>query len=117
MQRTADTGGGTDVGWIGNGDWLAYRNVDFGSSPVTQFVARTASGANAGVSGIVEVHLDSLSAPSIASFEVGNTGSWQSWRTVAANMQPTSGVHTVYLRFVSGSASNFVNLNWFEFAA
>lgn len=117
MQPTTDTGGGTDVGWIGNGDWLAYRNVDFGSATATQFKARAASGAGAGVSGIVEVHLDSLSAPSIASFEVGNTGSWQGWRSFSANMQPTSGVHTVYLRFVSGSVSNFVNLNWFQFTA
>ncbi len=115
VQPTTDAGGGTNVGWIGNGDWLAYRNVDFGAASATQFVARAASGAGAGVSGIVEVHLDYLSAPSIASFEIGNTGSWQGWRTVSANMKPTSGVHTVYLRFVSGSASNFVNLNWLRF--
>jgi hypothetical protein len=116
-QPTSDTGGGTGIGWIGNGDWLAYRNVDFGSKPQSQFVARVASGAAAGVSGTIQVHLDSLSSPSVSSFDVANTGSWQSWRTVPANMAATTGVHTVYVQFVSGSASDFVNLNWFQFAA
>ena len=115
VQSTTDAGAGADVGWIGNGNWLAYPKVDFGVTPAAQFVARVASGAADGTSGAVEVHLDSLSAPCIARFDVADTGSWQSWRTVAANLQPTHGVHTVYLRFVSGSASNFVNVNWFTF--
>jgi hypothetical protein len=116
VETTSDTGGGQDVGWIGNGDWLQYNNVDFGSSPLTQFNARIASGAAGGVSGLVEVHLDSPSSPSIGSFAIANTGGWQSWRTVPANIAGTTGRHTVYLKFVSGSDQDFVNLNWFTFS-
>lgn len=112
----SDTGGGLDVGWIGNGDWLQYNNVDFGSTPLTQFKARVASGAAAGVSGLVEVHLDSLNNPAIGSFAIANTGGWQSWRTVPANISGTTGVHTVFLKFVTGSGQDFVNVNWFTFA-
>jgi hypothetical protein len=115
-EPTADSGGGLDVGWISNGDWLRYDGVDFGATPATQFVARVASGASAGVSGLVEVHLDSPDSPAIGSFAIANTGSWQTWRTVPANMAATTGTHTVYLEFVSGSSEDFVNLNWFQFA-
>jgi hypothetical protein len=115
-EPTTDTGGGLDVGFIGNGDWLEYNNVNFGSSPLTQFKARVASGAGNGVSGLVEVHLDSLNNPAIGSFSIANTGGWQSWRTVPANMSGTTGTHTVFLKFVTGSGQNFVNVNWFTFS-
>jgi hypothetical protein len=114
-EATSDVGGGQDVGWIGNGDWLRYDGVDFGTVPLTQFRARAASGAAAGVSGLVTVHLDSLTSPSIGSFAIANTGSWQSWTTVPANMSATTGTHTVYLEFVSGSDQDYVNVNWFVF--
>ena len=73
------------MGFIANGDWASYPNVDFGSSPAHQFSARVASGAAAGVSGLVEVRLDSRSNAPIGSFALANTGGWQSWRTVPAN--------------------------------
>ena len=112
----ADAGGGGYVGWAGNGDWLRYDKVDFGTRPMTQFQARVASGAPAGVSGLVEAHLDSVTGPAIGRFEIADTGGWQSWRTVAVNMSATTGLHTLYLKFVSGSAQDFVNVNWFTSA-
>ncbi|HTJ68262.1 MAG TPA: beta-1,3-glucanase family protein, partial [Actinospica sp.] len=42
-ETTTDTGGGQDVGYIHNGCWLAYNNVNFGSTGATQFKARVAS--------------------------------------------------------------------------
>ncbi len=113
---TTDVGGGYDVGWIGSGDWLRYDRIDFGANPATQFLARVASGAAPGVSGLVEVHLDSRTGPAIGSFAIANTGSWQTWRTVPANISATTGVHTVYISFVSGAAADFVNVNWLQFA-
>jgi len=108
--------GGLDVGWIGNGDWLQFNNVDFGSSAAHQFSARVASGAAGGVSGLVEVRLDSRSNAPIGSFAIANTGGWQSWRTVPGNVGATTGVHTVYLTFTSGQPADFVNVNWLTFA-
>src|SRR4051794_22837630 len=111
-EPTSDIGGGQDVGWLRNGDWLRYDRVDFGSGARSQFYGRVSSGAAGGVSGLVTVHLDTLSAPSIGSFAIANTGGWQKWVTVPANMAATTGTHTVYLEFVSGSAQDFVNVNW-----
>jgi beta-glucanase (GH16 family) len=114
-EATTDSGGGQDVGWIANGDWLRFDNVNFGATPATQFYGRVASGAAGGVSGLVEVRLDSLSNAPIGSFAVGNTGGWQSWRTVPANISAVTGTHTVYLTFTSGQPADFVNINWLSF--
>ena len=116
LEPTTDAGGGQDMGFIANGDWAQYSNVDFGSSPAHQFSARVASGASAGVSGLVEVRLDSRSNAPIGSFAIANTGGWQSWRTVPANLSAVTGVHTVFLTFTSGQPADFVNVNWFTFA-
>jgi beta-glucanase (GH16 family) len=114
-EATTDTGGGQNVGAVASGDWALYPNLDFGGSAATNFQARVASGAAAGVSGLVEVRLDSRSNPPIGSFAVGNTGGWQSWRTVPANISAVTGVHNVYLTFTSGQPADFVNLNWLTF--
>jgi hypothetical protein len=67
------------------------------------------------VSGLVEVRLDSRSNAPVGSFAVANTGGWQSWRTVPANIGPVTGTHDVYLTFTSGQPNDFVNVNWFRF--
>ena len=116
LEATQDTGGGQNVAYISNGDWLRFDGVNFGSTAARQFKARVASGAAAGVSGLVQVRLDSPTATPIGDFAVANTGGWQSWTTVPANIAPTTGTHTVYITFSSGQPADFVNLNWFTFA-
>ncbi|MFC3501094.1 carbohydrate-binding protein [Micromonospora krabiensis] len=107
--------GGQNIGALRNGDWVRFDNVEFGSSPARDFVARVASGAAGGVSGLVEVRLDSPTNPPIGSFALANTGGWQSWRSVPGNVTATTGRHTVYLTFTSGQPNDFVNVNWFTF--
>ncbi|MDX2944904.1 MULTISPECIES: glycoside hydrolase family 16 protein [Streptomyces] len=114
-ESTTDTGGGQNIGALANGDWALFQNVNFGSTAATQFVARVASGADAGVSGLVEVRLDSRSNGPVGSFSIADTGGWQSWRTVPANISRVTGTHDVYLTFTSGQAQDFVNVNWFNF--
>ncbi|MEW2447787.1 glycoside hydrolase family 16 protein [Streptomyces parvulus] len=114
-EGTTDSGGGRNLGALANGDWVQYKGVNFGSTPATQFKARVASGAPAGVSGLVEVRLDSRTSTPVGSFAVGSTGGWQSWRTVPANIGSVTGTHDVYLTFSSGQPADFVNVNWFSF--
>ncbi|GAA1701715.1 carbohydrate-binding protein [Kribbella yunnanensis] len=115
VEATSDSGGGQNLMGLGNGDWARYSAIDFGSSAAHQFVGRVASGASGGVSGLVEVRLDSRSNAPIGSFAVANTGGWQSWRSVPANISAVTGVHDVYLTFTSGQPADFVNVNWFTF--
>ncbi|MET8975431.1 glycoside hydrolase family 16 protein [Streptomyces sp. NPDC004539] len=114
-ETTSDTGGGQNIGSLANGDWAQYKNVNFGSTPATQFYARVASGASSGISGLVEVRLDSRTATPIGSFSLASTGSWQTWKTVPANITSVTGTHDVYLTFTSGQPNDFVNVNWFDF--
>jgi hypothetical protein len=115
--------GGLDVGYISSGAWLLYPAIDFGSagastSQPTQFLARVASGAGSGVSGLVSVVLDSLTNAPVASFSIANTGGWQSWVSVPANVTGggVAGVHDVYLVFSSGVPNmDFVNVHWWVF--
>lgn len=114
-ETTTDTGGGQDIGSLANGDWALYKGVNFGSTAATQFYARVASGAAGGVSGLVEVRLDSRGNAPIGSFALANTGGWQSWKTIPANISSVTGTHDVYLTFTSGQPADFVNVNWFDF--
>jgi hypothetical protein len=103
---------------LSNGDWLEYKNVNFGSGS-RQFDARVASGAAGGVSGLVEVVLDSPTNSPVGSFAVANTGGWSSWETVPANISEVTGTHNVYLEFASGATGSppYVSLHYFDFPA
>jgi beta-glucanase (GH16 family) len=116
VEPTTDTGGGSDVGHLANGDWLRFDDVNFGTTPLRTFSGRAASGIAGGASGLVEVRLDGPTNPVVSSFAIANTGGWQSWRTVPSNILDVRGVHDVYLTFTSGQPSDFVNINWFTFS-
>jgi beta-glucanase (GH16 family) len=103
------------IAYLRNGDWARFDNVNFGSTPPVDFVARVASGAAGGVSGLVEVRLDSPTSPPIGSFAVASTGGWTSWREVPGNVSGVTGSRTVYLTFSSGQPADFVNVDWFQF--
>ncbi|WFE52034.1 MULTISPECIES: carbohydrate-binding protein [unclassified Micromonospora] len=107
--------GGQNIAALRNGDWVRYDNVEFGSASPRDFLARVASGAGGGASGLVEVRLGSPTATPIGSFAIGNTGGWQSWRSVPGNVGAVTGRHSVYLTFTSGQPNDFVNVNWFTF--
>jgi Carbohydrate binding module (family 6) len=95
---------GNQVAQLANGNWLKYTGVNFGTTGSTQFDARVASGAAAGVSGLVNVVLDSPTNAPAGSFAVGYTGGWTTWKTIPANITKVTGTHTVYLEFSSGPA-------------
>ena len=115
-ETTTDTGGGQDVGYITAGDWLAYANVDFGSTGAASVTTRLASGAS--ITGTVQYRLDSTTGPVIASVPVRSTGGWQSWISSTVNLSGTAtGTHTLYITFTTNGSGDLVNLNWFQFAS
>lgn len=114
-QETTDEGGGGNVGWINNGDFLRYDAVDFGDTPPVELVARVAVGVD-GNPGRIEVRIDARDAPPIAVLNTTGTGGWQNWRTdVTPVTTQVTGVHTVYLTFGNERPDDFANLNWFSF--
>ncbi|MFJ6674793.1 carbohydrate-binding protein [Actinosynnema sp. NPDC091369] len=116
VESTSDTAGGQDVGKLENGDSLRFSGVRFGTTAATQFIARAASGAGGSVSGLVEVRIGSPTATPVGGFAIANTGGWQSWRTIPANMAGMTGTQDVYVTFTSGQPSEYVSVNWIKFS-
>ncbi|GAA2309760.1 glycoside hydrolase family 16 protein [Glycomyces scopariae] len=106
---------GGAIGPLGNGDWVRYDDVNFGSTAPLDFMARVASGAAGGVSGLIEVRIDSRTATPIGSFALANTGGWTSWRNIPGNVSAVTGVHDVFLTFTSGQPQDFVSVDQFHF--
>ena len=115
-EGTSDNGGGENVGWLANGDWTRYDRVDFGEG-ADSVDLRLASAVT--TNGQLEVRLDSVDGPRIANVAMPNTGGWQSWRTVTAELsESVSGVHDLYLVVVNDPAWQDVgNVNWLTFSA
>ncbi|MGC2637390.1 MAG: chitobiase/beta-hexosaminidase C-terminal domain-containing protein [Acidobacteriaceae bacterium] len=110
-EETGDSSGAYDLGYLTQGSYSVYQNVDFGTS-ASQVSLRTASAGNGGTASF---YLDSMSSAPIASVQLPVTGGWQTWTTVTAPVSGASGVHTLYVVF-NGSTSSIANVNWFQFS-
>jgi carbohydrate binding protein with CBM6 domain len=113
MQDTSDTGGGKNAGWINNGDYLRFDDVDFGASPAASVNVRLASDSDK--DGRIDIRVDSTENPPVATLKTARTGGWQNWVTQTADLSPVTGRHTVYVTFGNAVPDDFVNVNWLEF--
>lgn len=102
--------GGKNIGYIENGDYIMFRNVDFedGAKSISTRIAGSKSG------GTIELYLDSLSNNPAAKFDVSGTGNWQEWTEAAANINTITGNHNLYLKFTGGDGY-LLNVNNFVF--
>lgn len=115
VEPCVDSGGGQDVGYLTPGDWLKYRRVDFGSTPATKFAVRYSGDLPAGMTGVIQIRLESPTAAPIGGAAIANTGGWQSWTTALGAIAPVTGIHDVYLTFATNNGWEIGNINWFEF--
>ncbi|MCQ2460219.1 MAG: carbohydrate-binding protein, partial [Ruminococcus sp.] len=101
--------GGKDVAYIENGDYIGFKNVDFGDGAKNiQFRVGSNGGDNS-----IEVHLGSPDGKLIGTMNVNSTGGWQTWETQNCRIDETSGLNDVYLVFKGGDGYLF-NLNWWR---
>lgn len=101
--------GGQDVAYIENGDYIGFKNVNFGRG-ADSIDVRVASNGNGNS---VEVHLGSPEGKLIGSMDIISTGGWQNWATQKCSIDNTSGVNDVYLVFKGGSGYLY-NINWWS---
>ncbi|GAA2274295.1 glycoside hydrolase family 43 protein [Glycomyces scopariae] len=106
------SGGGMNVGWIENGDWIKVKGVAFGSG-ASSFTARVAS-ATAG--GSIELRLGGPNGTRVGTCSVPGTGGWQTWTSVTCPVSGATGTQDLYLRFTGGSGYLF-NVDWWRWAA
>jgi len=100
----AETGNG--LGYITNGDYVVFKNVDFGSG-ATSFTALVADEGTADI----ELRLNSPSGTLIGTLPVAATGDWNTYQEQTCDVSGVSGANDLYLVF-SGS----VNIDWFTFS-
>jgi hypothetical protein len=111
-ESCSDTDGGLNVGFIEDGDWLKFTNLDF-EDGATSFKARVASATSGGH---IELHLDSLNGELVGTCIVTGTGGWQSWQTKSCDVSGAIGLHDLYPVF-TGSGGYLFNINWWQFKA
>ena len=93
---------------INNGDYILVRGVDFGSGAKT---------VEANVSpiygGKIEVRVDKLDGPVIATINVDSSREAGYWKSFSAPVDDVSGVHDVY--FVFKGDKDLFNFDWWKF--
>lgn len=104
--------GGENIGWIENGDYIVFTNVNFGSG-ASKFEARVASGS---AGGSIEVRLGSPTGKLVGTCTVTDTGGWQAYATTTCAISGASGVNNLYLVF-KGDMGYLFNINWITFIA
>ena len=103
-EATTDTDGGQDVGWIDQGDWMAFYNINFPVTGTYKVEYRVAS-ENGG--GRVSCDLNAGTIQ-LGQIDVPNTGGWQNWTTISHNVTVNAGTYNFG---VYAQASGW-NLNW-----
>ena len=110
VQSETCSEGGIDVGFIKNGSWLEYGNVNFqqGANLFQAHVASPVGGCS------IQIRLDSLTGSLVGTCQVPNTGNWQTWQTVNCAVSGATGVHNLFL-VASGGSGFLYNIHWFQF--
>lgn len=100
-ENTSDAGGGLDVGWIDNGDWLEYGINNNTSDSNYEIAFRVASPST---DGKFEFYLDNTKINQIS---VPNTGGYQTWKSVISSINISPGKH--YLKLVATNSGFNIN--------
>jgi len=107
IETTTDTGGGYDVGYLNNGEWLEYTVNVPDPEAIYSISLRVASLAGGGQ---LRVRLDGVV---LGTLQIPNTGGWQNWQTVTLpNVPFAGGTGSKALRLEVLNAG--FNLNWIE---
>jgi endoglucanase len=104
-ENTSDAGGGKDVGWIENGDWMnySYNAPSSGTYTMSFRLATIYSGA--------QFQVKNSSGQVLATVNVPTTGGFQTWQTVSATVNLPAGQQTIKLQSTSSAGWN---INWIE---
>ena len=104
-ENTSDAGGGKNVGWIDNGDWMEYTaNVATSGSYMVNFRVATPYSTQ-------RFQLQKSNGAVLATVNVPKTGGNQTWTTVSMAVSLNAGIQTLRIH----SLQSGWNINWVEF--
>jgi len=104
LETAYDTGGGQNVGWIEDADWLEYA-IDNSSEETAFKISFRLAAESAGKR--LDYFIDNVRAGFV---NVPSTSGWQNWRSVEKDIVIPKGKH--YLKFVA-TIGGF-NINYFD---
>ena len=106
-EKCTDKGGGYNIGYINEGEWLEYT-IQVDETDTYSFLARLASTESSG-----KFHIKIDGTKITESISVQNTGGWQSWITQKVETETIEkGQHVLRLYIEKG----LFNINWFIFS-
>jgi predicted alpha-1,6-mannanase (GH76 family) len=80
-----------------NNPYAMYNYIDFGSTSPSKFYVNAASDTSGGT---LEVRIDSMNGPIIATSTVSGTGGWQNFKVFSADITtPVTGKHIAFILF------------------
>ena len=103
-ETTGDTGGGQNISWIEDGDWMEYAVNNTSTDSMFTFTYRVASPYTTGV---LWLYIDDIK---LGTTNVGNTGGWQTYKSYSQNIKVKPGKH--YLKLFASKGG--FNINYFE---
>jgi probable HAF family extracellular repeat protein len=110
IETSADVGGGYDVGWMTAGEWLGYAVAvqNAGTYRLTLRVAANGAGGR--------LHVEFNGVDKTGPMTIPNTGGWQSWRDISANVPLAAGMQRMRV-VVDGAGPTGVvgNFNYVTF--
>jgi hypothetical protein len=116
-------GGTSGIAGVDDEDWVQMNDVQFGAAGSVKTFTTYIATLNAG--NVIQMHLDSLTGPIIASVTTVSTGSIGTETAQSATVASAgiSGKHAVYITFdgsanratgANGGGKNFGNISFFE---
>lgn len=102
--------GGMDVGYIQNGDYIAFKRMDFGAG-ADSFSVKGGSETDGGV---ISLRLDAPDGKEIGKCSITGTGGWTTWDDFSCDVSGVTGIHTLYLVF-TGDDGFLMNVDSFSF--
>ena len=110
-------GSAGNLGYIFDGDWVAFNDVNFGAGRSRLEIFHAAKNKNATV---VRFYLDTLEGEPAAVVTCPVTGNWSKYAVTAIDVDPSvfRGVHKVYTKFEGGNNGDkyCANMDWFRFS-
>ena len=107
VEATGDYAGGENIGYIDDGDWVAFEPVSLSGIDFVTFRV-----ASAGAGGRIEARMGAVDGPLVATAEVSPTGGWQVYKDVTVPVTDPGGTHTLFLVFRNQGSTGLFNLNW-----
>ncbi len=103
-ENTSDVGGGQDVGYIDDGDWLEYAIRNNTTETEFEITFRVASPFG---NGRIDYYLNDNLAGNII---IPNTGGWQTWQSIVGDLTIDPGNY--YFKLVATNGG--FNINYFQ---